>query len=416
MKTLLKVKFAWFPVWSTALLMLSMISIYLPVFGGNEQKMTNFPLIIVSEDEEFESSDMGKAMINNLTEQQDGHSIQWKIESSEKNAVQAIKENKAYGALVIPADFSQSLSVLKSDLMAEQTEGKPAEMKILINEGGGQMATSIAANVLESIASSTSSAVSNTLKDTMSQQGLHVSPLVTSLLDEPIEYSSSNVLGLSTNVNKGMTPFMMVLVASITGLMGAQMIQGYLGGISEGIRKAGYPLSNSKLLLTEILLGVILAFLVSSTLQLAVFGVFGSAHSTSIWNIFFFTLLCSMTMFFMFKVIGLLFGKWGMLVMFPINILGIFASGGAIPLATLPAFHHFFSLFLPTRYMVDGMRSLLFYGGNMQSGLGTALWVISIYLVAFLAVCMIFLIRSTKKGSPSKAGSLDKHADQTVAL
>ncbi|QFG00484.1 ABC transporter permease [Psychrobacillus glaciei] len=416
MKTLLKVKFAWFPVWSTALLMLSMISIYLPVFGGNEQKMTNFPLIIVSEDEEFASSDLGKAMINNLTEQQDGHSIQWKIESSEKNAVQAIKENKAYGALVIPTDFSQSLSILKSDLMAEQTEGKPAEMKILINEGGGQMATSIAANVLESIASSTSSAISVNLKETMVQEGLHVSPLVTSLLDDPIQYSSSNVLGLSTNLNKGMTPFMMVLITSITGLMGAQMIQGYLGGISEGFRKKGYPISGSTLLLTEMLLGILLALLVSSILQLAVFGIFGSAHSTSIWKIFFFTLLCSITMFFLFKMIGLLFGKWGMLVMFPINILGIFASGGAIPLANLPAFHHFFSLFLPTRYMLDGMRSLLFYDGNMQSGLGTALWVISVYLVAFLAVCMIFLIRTTKKESPSKARSLDEQADPTVAL
>ncbi|KHF36972.1 hypothetical protein CM49_00899 [Paenibacillus sp. P1XP2] len=51
MKRLLKVKIAWFPVWCTAFLMLCMLSIYLPVFGGQSQRLTDFPLIVVNEDQ-----------------------------------------------------------------------------------------------------------------------------------------------------------------------------------------------------------------------------------------------------------------------------------------------------------------------------------------------------------------------------
>ncbi|MFJ7677046.1 ABC transporter permease [Peribacillus sp. NPDC097264] len=402
MKKLLKIKMTWFPIWAVPLLMLSMICIYLPVFSGADPKLSNFPLIIVNEDEQFTSSAFGKSLLSNLSKEVDGHSLQWSVVTSKEKAIDQIKDDNAYGAIVIPENFSASINELKGGFISGETDGKAAEVEILINEAGGQMATAVASNVLQTMASSASDGLSGQIKSALVSKNMQVSPLSTSVLDQPIHYTSTNVLGLPANLNKGMTPFMIVLITSITGLLGVQMINGYINKISETLNSKGHTISNTKILITELLFGLIVTLLVSAMLQLAVFGFFGSVHSIGIWPIFWFTLLSSMTMFLMFKVISLFFGKWGMLIMFPLNIMGIFGSGGAVPIANLPDFHRIASIFLPTRYMVDGMRSLLYYGGNMQASLGTALWVISSLFVVFLGICLVVTLTTHKKDS-SKA-------------
>lgn len=103
-------------------------------------------------------------------------------------------------------------------------------------------------------------------------------------------------------------------------------------------------------------------------IQLGVFGIFGSAHASSIWAIFLFTFFSCTTMFLLFKTIAVFLGGWGMLVMFPVNFMGIFSSGGAFPLSTLPIVHRLFSNILPTRYIVDGIRALLYYDGRLEAG------------------------------------------------
>lgn len=392
MKNLLKIKFAWFPVWSVAVLMLSMILIYLPVFSGADQRMHDFPLILVSEDSRFADSPEGKAIISNLVKQQDGHSFEWRIENSKETAIQAIKENKANGALIIPANFSEKTSALQKSFLSGEADITAIPVEILLNDGASQMASSISTSVLQTLASSISDMVSSGIKEDMTKQQTLLSPMAASQLDHPIEYRMTNVLGLPSDINKGMTPFMIVLIASITGLMGTQMINGYLGGISDNLKRHGVPLTYSKVFATEILLSVILMIAVAVVIPSAVFGLFGSFHSSGIISIFLFTLLCTMTMFAMFKMIGMLFGKWAMLAAFPVNILGIFASGGAIPVTNLPDLHRILGNIMPIRYMIEGMRSLLYYNGNMESGLGKALLIIPTFFLLFSAIIVIVFL------------------------
>ena len=47
----------------------------------------------------------------------------------------------------------------------------------------------------------------------------------------------------------------------------------------------------------------------------------------------------------------------------------------------LPGFFRFLAEWLPLRYMTDGARSLVFFGGRLGAGLGTALWVLAAYVV-----------------------------------
>lgn len=386
-KQLYKLSSTWFPIWLISLLMFIMVSVYLPVFSGANQNLTDVPLIVVNEDR----GHMGDAILLKLIKKHNGNSFKWEIANNKQEALNDLKNDKAYGALIIPANYSKGLSQVQELLLSGNGNGKAATLEILLNEGVGQSASMIASNTLQAVASATSEALSRNFKNELNEKGITLSPDNALLLNTPVKFTMKNVLGLPINLNKGMTPFMMILITSISGLMGANMIHGYLMRGNGILKKNKSSLSESKLLTSELISGAILSFCVSVILQLSVFGFFGSSHATSIRIIFLFTFFCCITMFFLFKSLALLFGGWGMLVMFPVNIMGIFSSGGAIPLATLPVVHRIFSSILPTRYMVDGMRALLYYNGRMQAGLGTALWAISIYFIITLAIVIAFI-------------------------
>src|SRR5689334_3252972 len=86
--------------------MLTMISVYLPVFGGSSQHLTDVPLIVVNED----TGHAGDAILLSLIKNHNGNSVKWMIENSKEEALDALKNNKAYGALIIPAEYSKSIS------------------------------------------------------------------------------------------------------------------------------------------------------------------------------------------------------------------------------------------------------------------------------------------------------------------
>ena len=393
MKRLFKLSSTWFPIWCILLLMLVMVGVYIPVFGGTNENLSDVPLIIVNEDK----GKAGDAILLNLIETQNGNSFKWDVVKTKEQALSDLKNNKAYGALLIPADYSKQLSQVHDLLISGNRVGKPATLDILLNEGVGQSASLIASTTLQTVASATSNGISSHFKSELNQKGVTLSPMNASLLDRPVQFTTKNVLGLPVNLNKGMTPFVMSIIASITGLVGANMIRGYLMKSNGILREKGSPLPESQILKSALLLAIILAFCGSIILQLSVFGFFGSAHASSIWYIFLFSFFCCLTMLFLFKAFALLFGGWGILVMFPINFMGIFSSGGAFPLSTLPPVHRVFSSILPTRYMVDGMRALLYYQGRMEAGLREAIWALSIFFVVSLAIHIAFISVAQKR-------------------
>ena len=62
MKQLYKLSSTWFPIRLISILMFIMVSVYLPVFSGANQNLTDVPLIIVNED----SGHMGDAILLNV--------------------------------------------------------------------------------------------------------------------------------------------------------------------------------------------------------------------------------------------------------------------------------------------------------------------------------------------------------------
>ena len=48
-------------------------------------------------------------------------------------------------------------------------------------------------------------------------------------------------------------------------------------------------------------------------------------------------------------------------------ILGLVSSGGTAPVVALPPFYQDYANWLPLRYVIDGLRSLLFYDGSLDA-------------------------------------------------
>jgi uncharacterized phage infection (PIP) family protein YhgE len=259
------------------------ISIYLPIFEGAKQNLTDVPLIVVNEDK----GPGGNVILLNLIENQNGNSFHWIIDKSKKQALDDLKNNKAYGALTIPENYSKQLTKIHDVLVSGKEKGKPATLEILLNEGVGQSASLIASNTLQTIASVTSKGIGSKLKKELIQKGISLSPENAALLDNPVQFTTKNVLGLPVNLNKGMTPFVMSIITSIAGMLGANMIHGYLLKDNGLLKKKGSTLSESAVLKAELILGIISSFGVAVVSQLAVFGFFESAHASSIWMPYF---------------------------------------------------------------------------------------------------------------------------------
>ena len=182
--------------------MLVMVCVYLPIFKGAKQNMADVPLIIVNEDK----GKVGDAILLNLIEKQNGNSFKWVVDKSRKQALMDLRNNKAYGALIIPSNYSKGLGNVHDLLISGISKGKPANLEILLNEGIGQTASMIASNTLQTVALSTSKGISSQLKNELVQRGMKIRPENASLLDNPVQVTSKNVLGLPVNLNKGMTP------------------------------------------------------------------------------------------------------------------------------------------------------------------------------------------------------------------
>ena len=119
---------------------------------------------------------MGDAILLNVIEKQNGNSFNWKITNNKQNALDDLKNNKAFGALMIHANYSKDLSHLHEILLAGKGNGEPATLEILLNEGVGQSAYMIASNTLQTVAFVTSEAISKNFKNELNEKGITLIP------------------------------------------------------------------------------------------------------------------------------------------------------------------------------------------------------------------------------------------------
>lgn len=112
-------------------------------------------------------------------------------------------------------------------------------------------------------------------------------------------------------------------------------------------------------------------------------------------------------------------GQAGLLLAVLVStILGVPSAGGAYPVQMLPPFWQWLHAWLPLRFATDGARSLLFYQGNANAGLHTAVFVLIGYVVGSVALSalVVSLRGRSSQGTLDSAGAGQPGRAQEAAI
>jgi ABC-2 type transporter len=127
-------------------------------------------------------------------------------------------------------------------------------------------------------------------------------------------------------------------------------------------------------------LGFVYAALVAGIELWVAFSLVGVEHEASTAQVYTFLALAIAAALTVTMVLAAALGGAGIGVSAVLNvILGLVSSGGLAPLEALPPFYQAYADWLPLRYAIDGLRSLLFYDGSLdaarlEGGLRDAWW------------------------------------------
>ena len=399
----------------------------------------NLPLVIANEDagaqlngQQVKLSDQIVAMVTAPNPQQ-GDAVKWTVVHSRQDAINLMLDNKAYGGLAIPSDFTAKLSALSSQggppagaapaggapggaaaggapaggapAGAAPASGPPAgaaagngapaggaaqgagptaaSIEILTNPAAGIVAESAAEAILDQIAAGISKGASGQALDAINKAGARIPGSVAVVVANPVVATTTAAVPIGDHSGLGLTPFYVSLMVVLVGFLGTIVVS---QGTDMLVLRMGYALS--KLEMWELNQGLVLVFAVlAGFLQtLAAVGVLGMDAPNSVTLALLIMLgtavMGSVTLLFV-----TLLGEIGLLpASFVVLAYGPPASGGIIPPQMLPGFYRFLAAWLPVRFLVDAVRSSLFLHSRLSAGLGTALWVLFIYLLLMIAL------------------------------
>ncbi len=292
----------------------------------------------------------------------------------------------AYGAVVIPADFTSSLLALAE---GQNSKSLPS-VELLSNIRAGSIGVSLAEGVLHPALEAASQSIGNKL-----QAEAVPSSTPRALLADPVTVSTTTYRPLPANAGLGLSAFYFGLLTMMCGFLSAIVINTFIDSelgyaTSEvGPRWGQKPLqriSRRQTLLAKGLIAIPLTLLTTGALVLVAVGILGmdAPHWFELWMYSWFgavTIALGTLVFF--AALGTL-GQ--ILALLAFVYLGLASSGGTIPVQALSGFFRFVADFEPLRQIVDGVRAILYFDAAGDAGLnravvltaaGLAFWVVA---------------------------------------
>ena len=302
---------------------------------------------------------------------------------------------------------------------------KPAEIEVLTNPSAGQAVSTLAQNISTGIVGAVSGATSERLSAAAGDQGAQLTPEVAAVIGDPVRADITDAQPVGPDSGNGQSPFFLAFLVNLTGLIGGAAIYFLVRGAAERLQARGLRPSQMGLWTVRLLLALVFALLVACAELWVAFGLLGVEHEASTAQVYLFlapAVWAAVTVTMLFAVA---FGPAGIGISAVLNvILGLVSSGGTTPVVALPPFYQDYANWLPLRYGIDGLRSLLFYDGSLDAasleggwrdslwflggggryeaaGLEDAVWMIGLYLVGSVVLgYLISLLRdlSARRG------------------
>jgi hypothetical protein len=257
---------------------------------------------------------------------------------------------------------------------------EPAEIEVLTNPSAGPAVATPVQNISTGIVHAVSQATSERIAQQAGEIGAQLPPEVAAVVGDPVRADITEAQPVGPDSGNGQSPFFLAFLANLSGLIGGAVVFFLIREGAERLEAQGAHPSRTGLWTVRLLLAFVYAALVAGAELWVAFGLLGVEHEASTMQVYLFLALAitgAVTVTMLFAVI---FGPVGIGISAVLNvILGLVSSGGAVPLEALPPFYQAYADWLPIRYVIDGLRSLLFFNGtldaaSLEGGWRDSLW------------------------------------------
>ncbi|MEU9172992.1 SNG1 family protein [Streptomyces sp. NPDC048420] len=309
-----------------------------------------------------------------------GDKIDWKV-MDEKEVTEELGKGKLFGALVVPADFTSSITAL-TGTTADRTPARPT-LRVLTNQSAGSLGSGLARTATTQAAENASLQVGKELTARTGAEQAKLPAAARVLLADPAAVTVEDGHPLDPHSGLGLTAFYYALTLVVVGMLSANVISGQVDhalGYTHndmGPRRLHRPLIRATRVQTLAISSTLMAalsLLMGTLVMVGAVGIMGmdASHLPLLWLFSVAAIAVS--------GIGALtllavFGTPGMLVVTLVFIgMAVPTAGATTPIEALPGFYRFLAEFEPLRQITGGIRSILYYDAQGDAGL-TRGWV-----------------------------------------
>ncbi|MCM3127083.1 YhgE/Pip domain-containing protein [Paenibacillus provencensis] len=357
----------------------------LTLFPTVQPQATHLPIAIVNEDEGVEvpgqpQMNMGQTIVDNVQKSistEEDSPVEW-IEVSDAAAVQqGLDEQEYYAALVIPRDFSAKQASLQSP------DPSSPEVQIYINQGMHMAASSAASQILSGIIDNMNVNIRNQLLEGFEAQGLTLTTEQAGLLAVPIVKNVINVNEVGENSANGNAPVSLFQPVWIGSLATAAIIFMASSKMLFRTKKESLMLKIGQILIgaaAAVVIGFGLTWIVDGMVGLNIPDFSDTALFLSITAFSFLLMILAVISVVGFKGIAI----FALLLFFGAPLLSL------APEMMSPFYHDYIYSWLPMRFMVEGLRPLLFFGEGLSwnADLSALVWIGIVSMLVILATAL----------------------------
>jgi uncharacterized phage infection (PIP) family protein YhgE len=291
-----------------------------------------------------------------------------------------------YGAIVIPSTLSSRLVGLAASTTSPTAAPRPT-ITVLTNPRAGTATPGIVTTLATAALAKVNAAVGAELVSTTSAEltaaghGAAMTGAATALLGSPITVQVTPHNALPEGTGGGLSAFYFALLLVLAGFTGSMivstLVDGSLGFVPSEFGPV-YALARHSGLSRRATLGVkwaimfVLALVVAG-LYLAVSTALGMpiSHPLLLWG---YSAAAILAVALVAQTIIAIFGSIGLIVnLFVFVIFSLPSAGGTIPLEATPPLFRWLGSFEPMHQIYLGARSILYFNGAVDAGLGRAL-------------------------------------------
>ncbi|WP_394557667.1 YhgE/Pip domain-containing protein [Priestia aryabhattai] len=366
-------------IYLSPIIVVAVIFIFtLTLIPSVSQAPKNLPIAFVNADEGMTVPAKGKVNIGDHIKQNmksssaEQSSVKWIFVSTTKEVEKGLNNQKYYGALIIPKDFTKK----QVTLQAAQPEA-PA-IRLLVNQGMNTAASTLASQVLNGAVDQMNENMRLQLVKRFEQSGTQLSANQALALAVPIQKTVINVNKTGTHSVNGNAPVSLFQPLWMASIAGAAVVFLSIHKITFSSRKekivnqVGFVIIGATLALAA---GFGLAWL-AEVVGISVPSFLDTALFLAIAYFSFFTLISAAL-------------SWLGLKGLPIFVIILFFGAPLLPMAPeiMPDFYReWIYPWLPMRFMVDGVRELFFFGEHLTWNHSVS----ALALISLISLCALF--------------------------